>query len=164
MKILNQEQIQQKIKRLAIEILEHNFEEEELILAGINNTGLGFARMLLDELQQITDIPVALTRIRLNPAAPLSQEVQIELPPEQLEGKAIIIIDDVANTGRTLFYAMKPLLSILPRKVEVAVLVDRTHKSFPVKVDYFGLSLATTLMDNIDVQILDVEEQAVFLN
>ncbi|MCB0593140.1 MAG: phosphoribosyltransferase [Lewinellaceae bacterium] len=164
MKILDQEQIRQKIKRLAIEILEHNFEEEELILAGINNTGLGFARMLLDELQQITDIPVALTRIRLNPAAPLSQEVQIELPPEQLEGKAIIIIDDVANTGRTLFYAMKPLLSILPRKVEVAVLVDRTHKSFPVKVDYFGLSLATTLMDNIDVQILDVEEQAVFLN
>ena len=164
MKILDQEQIRLKIKRLAIEILEHNFEEEELILAGINNTGLGFARMLLDELQQITDIPVALTRIRLNPAAPLSQEVQIELPPEQLEGKAIIIIDDVANTGRTLFYAMKPLLSILPRKVEVAVLVDRTHKSFPVKVDYFGLSLATTLMDNIDVQILDVEEQAVFLN
>ena len=164
MKILDQEQIRQKIKRLAIEILEHNFEEEELILAGINNTGLGFARMLLDELQQITDIPVALTRIRLNPAAPLSQEVQIELPIEQLGGKAIIIIDDVANTGRTLFYAMKPLLSILPRKVEVAVLVDRTHKSFPVKVDYFGLSLATTLMDNIDVQILDVEEQAVFLN
>ena len=164
MKILDQEQIRQKIKRLAIEVLEHNIDEEKLILAGINNTGLGFARMLLDELQQITDIPVALTRIRLNPAAPLSQEVQIELPPEQLEGKAIIIIDDVANTGRTLFYAMKPLLSILPRKVEVAVLVDRTHKSFPVKVDYFGLSLATTLMDNIDVQILDVEEQAVFLN
>ena len=59
---------------------------------------------------------------------------------------------------------MKPLLNILPKKVEVAVLVDRTHKSFPVKVDYFGLSLATTLMNDIDVQILDVEEQAVFLN
>ncbi len=164
MKILDQEQIQQKIKRLAIEILENNYEEKELILGGINKTGLGFAKMLLDELKKITDIPITLTRIRINPAAPLSQEVQIELPAEQLEGKAIIVIDDVANTGRTLFYAMKPLLGVLPKKVEVAVLVDRTHKSFPVKVDYFGLSLATTLMNNIDVQILDVEEQAVFLN
>ncbi|MCO6478627.1 MAG: phosphoribosyltransferase [Phaeodactylibacter sp.] len=164
MKILEQEQIQQKIKRLAIEILENNYEEKELILGGINKTGLGFAKMLLEELKKITDIPITLTRIRINPAAPLSQEVQIELPPEQLEGKAIIVIDDVANTGRTLFYAMKPLLDVLPKKVEVAVLVDRTHKSFPVKVDYFGLSLATTLMNNIDVQILDVEEQAVFLN
>ena len=164
MKILNQEQIQQKIKRLAIEILENNFEEKELILAGINNTGLGFAQMLLDELLQITGIPITITRIRLNPAAPLSQEIQIELLPEQLEGKSIIIIDDVANTGRTIFYAMKPLLNVLPKKVEVAVLVDRTHKSFPVKVDYFGLSLATTLMNDIDVQILDVAEQAVFLN
>ncbi|MCB0582133.1 MAG: phosphoribosyltransferase [Phaeodactylibacter sp.] len=164
MKILDQKQIQQKIKRLAIEILESNFEEKELILAGINTTGLGFARMLHGELTSITAIPITLTRIRINPAAPLSQEIRIELPPEQLEGKAIIITDDVANTGRTLFYAMKPILSVLPRKVEIAVLVDRTHKSFPVKVDYFGLSLATTLMDNIDVQILDVEEQAVFLN
>ncbi|MCB0546407.1 MAG: phosphoribosyltransferase [Phaeodactylibacter sp.] len=164
MKILDQEQIQQKIKRLAIEILEHNFEEKELILVGINRTGLGFAKMLLEQLAQITDIPITLTRVRLNPAAPLSQEVEIDLPASQLEGKAIIVIDDVANTGRTIFYAMKPLLSILPKKVEVAVLVDRTHKSFPVKVDYFGLSLATTLMNDIDVQILDVEEQAVFLN
>lgn len=164
MKILNQEQIQQKIKRLAIEILENNFEEEELILAGINNTGLGFARMLLEELLKITGIPITLTRIRLNPAAPLSREILIEMPAEQLQGKAIIVIDDVANTGRTIFYAMKPILSILPKKVEVAVLVDRTHKSFPVKVDYFGLSLATTLMDDIDVQIQDVEEMAVFLN
>jgi len=164
MKILNQEQIQQKIKRLAIEILENNFEEEELILAGINNTGLGFARMLLEELLKITEIPITLTRIRLNPAAPLSREILIEMPAEQLFGKAIIVADDVANTGRTIFYAMKPILSILPKKVEVAVLVDRTHKSFPVKVDYFGLSLATTLMDDIDVQIQDVEEMAVFLN
>lgn len=164
MKILNQEQIQQKIKRLAIEILENNFEEEELILAGINNTGLGFARMLLEELLKITGIPITLTRIRLNPAAPLSREILIEMPAEQLSGKAIIVADDVANTGRTIFYAMKPILSILPKKVEVAVLVDRTHKSFPVKVDYCGLSLATTLMDDIDVQIQDVEEMAVFLN
>ncbi|MCB0572805.1 MAG: phosphoribosyltransferase [Phaeodactylibacter sp.] len=164
MKILDQQQIQQKIKRLAIEILENNFEEQEIILAGINNTGMGFARMILEELQKITDIHLTLTRIRLNPAAPLSQEVSVEMPLEGLNGKAIIVIDDVANTGRTIFYAVKPILDILPKKVEVAVLVNRTHKSFPIMVDYVGLSLATTLMDDIDVQIQDVEELAVYLN
>ncbi|MBI5914270.1 MAG: phosphoribosyltransferase, partial [Bacteroidetes bacterium] len=70
----------------------------------------------------------------------------------------------VANTGRTIFYACKPILQTLPKKVEVAVMVDRTHKSFPVKVDYFGLSLATTLLENIEVQIRDTEQFGVFLN
>ena len=164
MKILDQRQIRQKIKRLAIEILENNFEEKELILAGINNNGYLFAEMILGELRQITDLPLQLTRIRLNPADPISKEVEIGLPVADLRGKVILVVDDVANTGRTIFYACKPLLETLPRKIEVAVLVDRTHKSFPVKVDYVGISLATTLMNDIDVQIRDVGEEAVYLN
>lgn len=164
MKILNQRQIRQKIKRLAIEILENNYEENELILAGINNNGMVFARLLSTQLKKMAQLKVTLTRIRLNPAHPLESDVEVEVPLEQLAGKVIIVIDDVANTGRTIFYAFKPLLHILPKKVEVAVLVDRKHKSFPVKVDYMGLSLATTLMEDIDVQIKDVKEQAVYLN
>lgn len=164
MKILNHRQIQQKIQRLAIEILENNYEEDELILAGINNRGYRFAQLLQAELEQLNKVPIRMTRIRLNPAAPLEDDIQIEMPVSELSHKAIIIIDDVANTGRTIFYACKPLLEILPKKIEVAVLVDRTHKSFPIKVDYVGLSLATTLKDNIDVQIETQEEQAVFLD
>jgi len=164
MKILNQRQIAQKIKRLAIEILENNFDEPEIILAGINNNGMIFAELLLQELTPLSAIPITVTRIRLNPAEPLKTEIRLEMPPEQAHGKAIIIVDDVANTGRTIFYAIKPLLNILPSKVEVAVLVDRSHKAFPVKVDYYGLSLATTLKNNIDVQIKTVKEKAVFLN
>lgn len=164
MKILNQHQISQKVKRLAIEILEHNYQEESIILAGINNNGMNFAKILLHRLIEITDIKFTLTRIRLNPAKPLEEEISLEIPPEQVEGKVIIIIDDVANTGRTMWYATKPLMSTLPKKVEVAVLVDRQHKSFPVKVDYMGLSLATTLKENIDVQLKEIEEQGVFLN
>jgi pyrimidine operon attenuation protein/uracil phosphoribosyltransferase len=148
---------------LAIEILENNLEEDQIILAGINNNGLIFAKLLNEELKKITKIPLALTRIRLSPANPLSTEVRIEMPLDQLEGKVVIIVDDVANTGRTIFYACKPLLNILPKKVEVAVLVDRKHKSFPVKVDYLGLSLATTVQENIDVNIKPKEEFAVFL-
>ncbi|GJM32675.1 MAG: bifunctional pyr operon transcriptional regulator/uracil phosphoribosyltransferase PyrR [Saprospiraceae bacterium] len=163
MQILNHRQILQKIKRLSIEILEHNYEEPEIILAGINNNGVGFAGMLLDQLKQITDIPIKLTRIKLNPANPISEAVHIEMPAKELTGKAVIVIDDVANTGRTLFYACKPIMDVLPKKVEVAVLIDRTHKSFPIKVDYMGLSLATTLKENIDVKIRDTDEYAVFL-
>jgi len=164
MKILNQRQIQQKIQRLAIEILENNYEEDELILAGINNRGYRFAQLLQTELEQLNKVPIRMTRIRLNPAAPLDEDIQLEMPMSELTGRAIIVIDDVANTGRTIFYACKPILDVLPKKVEVAVLVDRTHKSFPIKVDYVGLSLATTLKDNIDVQIERTEERAVFLD
>jgi len=165
MKILDDRQIRQKIKRIAIEILEHNFGEPEIVLAGLNNNGLGFAQLLLDELLPIMppDMNVTLTRIRLNPANPVEYEPYIEMPAEALRNKPIILVDDVANTGRTIFYAVQPLLQVIPKKVEVAVLVDRKHKSFPVKADYVGLSLATTLKDNIDVQIRDVVDKAVYL-
>ena len=164
MKILNRRQIQQKITRLAIEILEHNLGAVEIILAGINNNGMVFAELLMQELINITDIPITVTRIRLNPAEPLSSEILLEMPPEQAHDKVIIIVDDVANTGRTIFYAIKPLLNILPKKVEVAVLVDRTHKAFPIRVDYYGISLATTLKETINVEIRKKKERAVFLN
>ena len=164
MQILNHRQIRQKIKRLAFEILENNLEEQEIILAGINNNGMGFAKMIYKDLVELSSNSVRLISIRLNPAAPTSSEVQVEIPLDELENKVIIIVDDVANTGRTLFYAMKPIFNIVPKKVEVAVLVDRMHKSFPIKIDYMGLSLATTLKENIDVKILNVAEPAVHLN
>lgn len=166
MKILDDRRIRQKIKRLAIEIMEHHYGEPEIILAGLNNNGAGFAQLLLAELQPIAppDMKITMTRIRLNPANPLEYDPYIELPAEALRGKAVIIVDDVANTGRTIFYAVQPLLAVLPQKVEVAVLVDRKHKSFPIKADYVGLSLYTTLMDDINVQIRDVAEMAVYLN
>jgi len=164
MKILNEAQIQQKIKRLAIEILENNIEAPELILVGVNNNGMAFARLLMKAILPLTDIPITLTRVRLNPAAPLQDGILLEMPAEELESKNVLLIDDVANTGRTLFYAARPIMDTLPHKIEVAVLVDRTHKAFPIRVDYVGLSLATTLKENISVKILEVEEQAVFLD
>jgi pyrimidine operon attenuation protein/uracil phosphoribosyltransferase len=99
----------------------------------------------------------------LNPADPLSSKVNIKTPLEELKGKVVIVVDDVANTGRTVFYACKPILETLPKKLETVVLVDRMHKSFPIKVDYVGISLATTLMENIDVRISDKEEMSVYL-
>ena len=164
MKILDRTQIQQKIKRLAIEILENHFEEKAIYLIGINNNGTGFGKLLQRELKKITEIQIELFTVRLNPAAPLASPIEINTPVQSLKGKTIILIDDVANTGRTIFYACKPILDILPKKLEVAVLVDRKHKTFPIYPKYVGLSLATTLKEDIDLKILESEEWGVYLN
>ncbi len=164
MKILDRSQIQQKIKRLAIEILENNFEEKSIILVGINNNGTGFGKLLLKELKKITDISIELYTVRLNPAAPLSTPIEINTPVESLKGKTVIVIDDVANTGRTIFYACKPILGIIPKKLEVAVLIDRKHKTFPIYPKYVGMSLATTLKEDIDLQIIGTDDWGVYLS
>jgi pyrimidine operon attenuation protein/uracil phosphoribosyltransferase len=164
MQILDRKQIQQKIKRLAIEILENNFEEKIIVLAGINNNGSGFASLLEKELKKITEIKIESVMIRLNPAAPLSSPITLSVPSSSLKNKAIIVVDDVANTGRTIFYACKPILEIVPKKLEVAVLVDRKHKTFPIQPKYVGLSLATTLKENLELQILKTKEWSLHLN
>lgn len=164
MKILDENQIRQKIRRLTIEILERNLNEPEIILAGINNNGLEMANLLMQELIGRTEANITLTRLRLNPASPVNHPIVLEMPIEGVQDKVVIVVDDVANTGRTIFYAIKPFLDALPKKVEVAVLIDRKHKSFPIQADYVGLSLATTLKENIEVKIRDVAEWAVFMN
>ena len=164
MQVLGNRQIVQKVKRLAIQILERNYTEQEIILAGINSNGVVFAQLLLNELVAMSNKSFILTRIKINPANPIANEIEIELPLESLNGKNIIVIDDVANTGRTLFYAVKPLMTILPNKIETAVLVDRKHKSFPIEVNYYGISLATTFQENIKVKLVDEGNFEVNLN
>ena len=163
MKLLTNRQIAQKINRLAIEILEHNYTEKSIVLAGINNNGLGFAKLIKKAINKISDVEITLANITLNPAKPTKDDVNINLSDAELKNEVVIIVDDVANTGRTIFYAFKPFLDILTKKVEVAVLVDRKHKSFPIKVDYVGLSLATTLQDNIKVKLGVSKEREVCL-
>jgi len=153
MKILDKKQISQKIKRLAFEIYECNYGEKEITLAGINNNGMRFAELLKSQLEDISDFKVAITQLQVNPANPVAEDIEIARPLKELRRGVVIIVDDVANTGRTIFYAFKPLLDIVPKRVETAVLVDRKHKSFPVKVDYVGLSLSTTLKENIEVDL-----------
>ena len=164
MKILDKRQITQKIKRLAIEILEKHYDEPVIYLVGVNKNGVNFAKLIATEIGKMNKTEVKLLQVQLRPEAPLSEPITLSEDPEKLVGQVAILVDDVANTGRTLFYAMKPLLQIIAKKVEVAVLVDRKHKSVPIRPDYVGLSLATTLMENIDVQLTDARKRAVYLN
>lgn len=165
MKVLDHSTICQKLKRLAIEILENNYEEQEILMVGINNSGMTLAKLIMKELEQMKSTPkLALTNLRLNPANPTGNEITIGITQDEIKGKVIILVDDVANTGRTLFYAFKPFLEVMPKRIETVVFVDRTHKSFPVNIDYYGLSLATTLKENIKVDLSNPENFGVFLN
>ncbi len=163
MKVLSNKQIDQKINRLAYEILENNFKAKEVIFAGINNKGLAFAQLLEEVFSGISDVPSRVGHIRLNPAKPTSEPISFSCSGEKLNDRTVIIIDDVANTGRTIFYAVKPMLDVIVGKIEAAVLVDRKHKSFPIHVDYVGLSLATTLKEHIRVELKPRNKKAVFL-
>ena len=162
--ILNQEQIKQKIKRMAMEIYERHAEEKQIYLAGINNKGFEIARLLEQEIRNLSPLKCELIHLKLDPSAPTDHPIQINLEISKLKNKVIIITDDVANTGRTIFYSFKVLMDILPKKVEVAVLIERSHKCFPVQVNIVGLQLATTLNENIEVSIIDGSGWKVELN
>lgn len=159
--ILSTTQVNQKIKRLAYQIFENHCDDTSIHLVGINNNGKFFAHLIMEELQKIADITIAFHHVTLNPAAPAQHPIELDVDIQTLEGKNLILIDDVANSGRTLFYAAKPFFDIVPKQLETAVLVDRSHKYFPISVDYVGLSLATTLSEHIEVNLQ--EERAVYL-
>lgn len=152
MQLLDHTQIDAKITRVAMEILERNTEETELYLLGINNRGMELANRLAEDLRSLSDSPLYLWNLRISPADPLTDGPKLDHDVAELEGKPVLLVDDVANTGRTLFYALGALQSVLPSKIEVAVLVDRRHKSWPIYVTYSGLVLSTTLGDNILVK------------
>jgi len=164
MQILDNTQVHQKIKRLAYQIVENNLQHKKLYLLGINNNGMRFAKLLKDELEKIALIDLVVGNIRLNPADPMESEVQIDVSTEELKDRSILITDDVANTGRTLFYAFSAIVKTLPARVQIGVLIDRKHKNFPVHVDYVGMTLATTLKENIEVDLDEAGKMGVFLS
>jgi pyrimidine operon attenuation protein / uracil phosphoribosyltransferase len=163
MVILTHRQISQKINRLAYQIAEENLNEQEIVLAGINNNGYRFAKLLSEPLRKVLKTRLSLERLLINPAEPDKHPIKFENEHFDLTGKCIILVDDVANTGRTIFYGVKPLLEGLPQKVQVAVLVDRKHKQFPIMVELVGLSLATTVQNNIVVSLTDPKNMSVHL-
>lgn len=161
-RILDQKKIAQKTRRIAYEIYEQNFGETEIILVGIESMGSQFAQMIARQLTEISPLSVKLVKMQLDKFAPLQSEVKLDVSAEDLKDKNIIIVDDVLNTGRTLAYGLKPFLNISIKKLQVAVLVDRNHKSFPISADYVGYSLSTTINQHIEV-LLDSENVGVYL-
>lgn len=149
--ILTAEAANQKLKRLALEIAEQLLDQpEELIIIGIKSSGLVIAQKVGELLKQYISVPVKIIDASLDKSKP----VEIALSePADFNNKNVLICDDVANSGKTLLYILKPLLNYHPKRIQTLVLVERMHKLFPVKPDYVGLSIATTLQENIVVEI-----------
>lgn len=147
--ILDKERIDWKMQRMAYQIWENNSDEKELTLIGIEGSGLVVAKSLSRRLQEISPLKVNVLSLKMNKRQPLKGDLTID---EDLNKKSVVLVDDVANSGKTLLYALRPILDYDPKKVLITVLVDRRHKSYPVAPDIVGHSVATTLQEHIEVE------------
>lgn len=150
--ILDQLTAEKKMRRMALEILENNADEKEIILAGIKDNGSSVAKFIRQVLINESSINVKIIDITLDKRKPVDVDLSETL---DFNNKVIVVIDDVANSGKTLLYAMKPFLDFHPKSIQALVLVARSHNSFPVLPDYIGVSLATTLQEHIFVEVDD---------
>lgn len=159
--ILDAEQVKQKIRRMAFEIYENNFKEKSLVIAGIDGQGYVLAKLLAKEVEAVAEIEVNLVKVSLDKLAPQQGEVTLDCDIKSVKKKCIIMVDDVLNTGRTLAYGLKPFLDTEVKKIETAVLVNRSHTLFPIYPQYTGYELSTTIKDH--VVVLLGKESAVYL-
>jgi pyrimidine operon attenuation protein/uracil phosphoribosyltransferase len=148
--ILTKEVAEKKLRRMALEIIENNPDEKEIILAGIRESGTVVAKCIQQMLGELSSVKTELISIALDKRKPAEVKLIKEI---DLNDKVIIVIDDVSNSGKTLLYALKPFLAFHPKKIQALVLVERSHNNFPVRPDYVGLSLSTTLQEHIYVEV-----------
>ena len=160
--ILNQEQIRHKIRRIAYQIYESNTKEKEVIIAGIAKNGFELAKLIEKDLQEISPLKTALCQVEIDKKNPLS-EITTSLTAEDYKNKSIILVDDVLNSGTTLIYGVRHFLNVPLKQFRTAVLVDRNHKKFPVKADFKGISLSTSLSETVKV-ILEENNERVELS
>ena len=148
--ILSADAARKKMQRMAYEIVERNIDEQEIVIAGIKDSGVIIARKIKAFLHDIFKGEIIVLEITIDKKKPKN----ISIPGEfDFEDKVIIITDDVANTGKTLLYALRPFLDFYPKKIQTLVLVERSHNNFPVRPDYVGLSISTTLQEHIYVEV-----------
>jgi len=151
-KILSHDQIQHKVRRIAYQIYEANVDEKEIVLAGIEGGGLSFANKIQAVLKEITKAKVLLCKVSMDKKNPLESGVKTSIPEKEYANKSVVLVDDVLNSGTTLIYGVHHFLKTPLRQLKTAVLVNRNHKKYPVKADYKGISLSTSLQEHIKVE------------
>ena len=159
--ILTRESAEKKMQRIALEIAAQLYgETAPLIIIGITGSGMVIAEKLFLLLKPLLQVSIQLISCDLNKKSPdvikYSEEVSFN-------DKHVLLVDDVTNSGRTLLYALKPLLQFYPLSIQTMSLVERMHKSFPIKIDYIGLSIATTLQDHIQVEVENGEVMGAYI-
>ena len=148
--ILNHIEINHKIKRIAYQIYECNVNEQEIIIAGIYSNGYLFAKKIKSAIEEISNINPLLCKVEINKNKPTSS-VTTSISPNDYKGKSLVLVDDVLNSGTTLIYGVKHFLDVPLKQFKTAVLVNRNHKKYPVKADFKGISLSTSLKEHVTV-------------
>jgi pyrimidine operon attenuation protein/uracil phosphoribosyltransferase len=162
-KILDSKQIDQKLNRMAYQVYETNFREKELFIFGIDGNGYKVAERIARILESITSIKIHIGKIKLDKQMPWLSNPTMDFTEKDFENKSILLIDDVLNSGKALMYAVKLFLNKPVKKLNTLILVDRSHTRFPVKADFVGLSLSTTLQERIDTDFSKKGKEAVYL-
>ncbi len=161
--VLDAAALTQKIRRIAFQIYENNFEEKEIFVAGIIGEGYALAELICRNITEISKIKAKAVKIDLNKEVPYERPVEFDCDTKVFEQKVIIVVDDVLNTGRTFSYSLAPFLAMHVKKIQVAVLVDRNYRKFPISADYIGYELSTTLSDHVEVVISNEKKRGVYL-
>ncbi len=146
--ILNHEQIQHKIKRIAYQIYETNVNEKEIVIAGIAENGYIFAQRLKTILEEISQIRITLCKVTIDKSSP-QNTVKTSISASDYQNKSLVLADDVLNSGTTLIYGVKHFLEVPLIRFKTAVLVNRNHKKYPIKADFKGISLSTSLHEHV---------------
>lgn len=150
--ILSEEAVSQKIRRMAFEVLENNLEEPEILVVGVFDKGYHIAESLKTELAEICEIPVTLVRLNIDKSNPSFDDIAIDASGELIRGKAVVLVDDVLNSGKTTAFSLAYLLQFNAKKIEIATLVNRSHKAFPIMPTYKGYEIATMIDEYIEVR------------
>jgi len=148
--ILNQTEINNKIRRIAFQIYECNIDEQEVVIAGIYSNGYLFAQKIKSVLLKISNINPLLCKVEINKNKP-TNPITTSISPNDYQGKSLVLVDDVLNSGTTLIYGVKHFLDVPLKQFKTAVLVNRNHKKYPVKADFKGISLSTSLKEHVTV-------------
>ena len=151
--VLNKQQLQQKLDRLAWQIYEQNYKEKDIIIAGIANRGVLISKKIAKKLTEISAIKVKLATIKVDKDNPFYKDIEVDISEKEYKNKVLILVDDVLNSGKTLMYGAKYFLSVPLKRLSTIVLVDRNHNRFPIKADFVGISLSTTLKEHISVEL-----------
>ena len=154
MLILNHKQIDRKIKRIAYQIVEFNLYEKELVVLGISKNGYILANDIVKQLRNIYNFNINVGDIEIDKRDVFSSPIKISVNEKDFKNKSVVVVDDVINTGKTLIYAIKNILNIPIKNISSVVLVDRSHKQYPIKANFKGLQLSTSIKQNVRV-ILD---------
>lgn len=158
--ILKKDTAERKLRRLAMEVAERNADKDELILIGIKENGIFIAAKIAEYLKEVFTGKIELIELSLNKKNPTNISLSKDL---NFTNQSVLLIDDVANSGRTMLYALKPLLNQFPRQIQTLALVERTYKKFPIAIDYVGLSVSTTQQENIVVVVENGEVTGAWL-